>query len=208
MNFIKEKTSLETEKPSDSPEPIDTVAPEAPQEQTSGGSPLGTIIVILVLLGAAGGGGYYWYLQKQRQREAAQRMAQKKVAQQHKTMAAKDGTRPVRSASTPTSAQNVSKVRTGNYTESAGSSTPKATPATPSNGQSPVQSYGSGQRNPYGRYTSSDTEEEASYTASFKPNAGSNGVRRNIRNPENQSFRRNMGNNPYKQNPDDQTPET
>ncbi len=203
MSFIQEKLDLETEQPTDSPEPMDTVAPEAPQEQTSGGSPLGTILVILVLLGAAGGGGYYWYLQKQRQREAAQRMAQKRVAQQNKAMAGKDGNRTGRPSATP--AQNSARVRTGNYTESAGSSRPKATPtATPGNGQNSGRTYGAGQKNPYGRYTSSDTEEESSYTASFKPNTGNNGVRRNNRNPEDLTYRRAADDQQYRKDPDDQ----
>ena len=183
LSFIQEKLALETDKTTESPEPMATVAPEAPQEETTGGSPAGTIILILVLLAAAGGGGYYWYLQKQRQREAAQRMAQKRVAQQNKTMAQREGTRPARPVNT---AQNGARVRTGNYTENAGSAKPKATPTRPSGGQSSGQLYGNSPKNPYGRYTTSDTEEEASYTASFKPNAGNSGMRRTTRNTDDQ----------------------
>ncbi len=180
MKYIQNKHDGLNEEGEHTEQPTEE-APEYPQEQSSGGA--AGWIIALVLLAAAGGGGYYWYLQKQRQREAAQRMAQKRVAQQNKTMAQREGTRPARPVST---AQNGARVRTGNYTENAGSAKPKATPTRPSGGQSTGQPYGNSPKNPYGRYTSSDTEEEASYTASFKPNAGNSGMRRTTRNTDDQ----------------------
>ena len=166
LAYIQEKLGLQTEQPSESPEPLETVEPENPQEESSGGSSAGLIIAIIAILAAAGGGGYYWYIQKQRKRENAQKAAQKKVAQQNKAMAGKEGARPSR----PASAQNGAKVRTGTYTETTGSSRPKATPSTPAGGQGTGKTYGTGQKNPYARYSANDTEEDNAYTASFKPN--------------------------------------
>ena len=161
MAYVQEKLGVAAESPTETPEPMETVAPEAPQEETSGGSPAGTIILILVLLCAAGGGGYYWYIQKQRKREEAQRMARKKVAQQNRTMAGKDGVRPARPVSsaqdgtrparTASAAQNGARVRTGTYTEGTGSARPKATPSATSGGQNSGSSYGSASRNPWTR---------------------------------------------------------
>ena len=67
------------------------------------------------------------------------------------------------------SAQNAARVRTGSYTGSTGK--PKATPSVPS-GEKNARTYRTGSGNPYGRYSASDTEGDATYTASFKPNAG------------------------------------
>ena len=177
LAYVQDKLGLTGEEPSESPEPLETVAPENPQEETSGGSPAGAIIGILAVLAAAGGGGYYWYAQKQRKREEAQKLAQKRVAQQNKAMAGKDGARPSR----PDSAQNSSKVRTGTYTESAGSARPKATPTTPSGSKNSGKTYRTGQKNPYARYSASETEEDATYTASFKPNAKGDNVQKHTK---------------------------
>ena len=136
--------------------------------------------MILAILAAAGGGGYYWYVQKQRKRETAQRLAQKKVAQQNRAAAGKDGTKPAG----PASAQNASRVRTGTYTDSEGSAKPKATPSTPTGGPTAGKPYSSGSKNPYGRYSTSDTDEDASYTASFKPGAGERKPRRADSDPD------------------------
>ena len=177
MAYIQEKTGLQTEEPSESPEPQLTEEPnnEYPQEKSSGGG-AGWIIALLVLA-AAGGGGYYWYLQKQRKREAAQRIARKKATESR----GPQGKKPVTGNGTPSrpvSAQNAAKVRTGTYTDKPGSARPKATPNDSASAPAARKPYSAGAENPYGRYTSSDTEEEASYTASFKPNGG------NYRKPE------------------------
>ncbi len=103
---------------------------------------------------------------------------------QNGSMAGKEGTRP---AGTAPSAQNGTRVRTGTYTEETDSARPKAAPASSSGGQNNGPTYGGGTRNPYRRYTSSDTEEDASYTASFKPASGNGESRRNSRDPENRT---------------------
>ena len=95
-------------------------------------------------------------------------MARQKVARQNKAMAGKGGEGK---HSEPASAQNAAKVRTGNYTEGTGTAKPKATPSRTAGGQN-AKTYGTGSRNPYGRYSKSGADEDASYTASFKPNAG------------------------------------
>ena len=204
LEYIQDNLSTTIALPSESPEPLATVEPDNPQEETTGGSAAGTIILILVLLAAAGGGGYYWYIQKQRKREAAQRIAQKKAAQQNRAMAGKEGARPVRPvppgqngsaagkdgmrpARPNASAQNGARVRTGTYTEETDSAKPKAMPAPSSGGQNNGPAYGGGAKNPYRRYTSSDTEEDASYTASFKPASGNGESRRSSRDPENRT---------------------
>ena len=55
--------------------------------------------------------------------------------------------------------------------------------ASPSGAQN-GRTYGSGSRNPYGRYSSSDTDEDVSYTASFKPNAGKGDATLEDRKPD------------------------
>ena len=166
MTFIQGKVDLQTDAPTETPEEQPTEeAPEYPQEQSSGGA--AGWIIALVLLAAAGGGGYYWYVRTQQKRAAAQRMAKQKVTEQRKAAAGK----PAESKpSDPVSAQNAARVRTGNYTGT-GTTKPKATPSTPSGGQR-SGSYKGGASNPYGRYSASDGEEDATYTASFKPDAG------------------------------------
>ena len=104
-------------------------------------------------------------------------MAQKRVAQQNR---AAQQNKP-RTAGQPgsgtgtgntVSAQNAARVRTGNYTGSAGTTKPRVTPTTPSAGNNNGKTYGTGTKNPYGRYTRSGSDEESAYTASFKPEGG------------------------------------
>ena len=96
-------------------------------------------------------------------------MARQKVNEQRKATVGKpaDG-----KPSDPVPAQNAARVRTGSYTGN-GATKPKATPSTPSGEQSPRPS-GNASKNPYGRYSASDGEEDATYTASFKPGSGKN----------------------------------
>ncbi len=178
LAYIQEKTNLQTEAPTETPtEQVTEEVPEYPQEKSSGGG-AGWVIAVL-LLAAAGGGGYYWYIRKQKEREAAQRMAKQKVARQRREAAGQAG---AAKPSDPVSAQNAARVRTGSYTGT-GTAKPKATPSTPSGAQN-GRTYGSGSRNPYGRYSSSDTDEDVSYTASFKPNAGKGDATLEDRKPD------------------------
>ena len=175
MAYILEKTGLSTETPSESPEPIVTEeAPEFQQEESSGGG-AGWLIAV-GLLAAAGGGGYYWYASTQKKRQAAQRMAQKKVAEQRKNQA-QGGNRAKQAANKQgqtASAQNGAKVRTGNYTSQGGTTAAKPVQTE----TTPRKVYSGGVENPYGRYSSSAAEEDATYTASFKPDAGASRTKR------------------------------
>ena len=177
MAYIREKLGSDTtEEPTTTPEevPLNTEEnPQFEQEENQGGSAIGWIIGGLLLAGA-GGGGYYYWMSTQKKREAAQRLAQKKAAQQRKEQA---GTKPAGTAgrTNPTqnpSAQQAAKVRTtSSRTGTAGSSSSAGKP------------YSRNVENPYGRYTSG-REEDASYTASFKPDSsgqrnGSSSRRRN-----------------------------
>ena len=175
MDYIEGKLGTTTEEPSESPEPVTTEEiTEFPQEQSTGGA--GGWIAAGVILAAAGGGGYYWYAQRERKRKAAQRMAQKKVAQQQKARQRQESP----ASGQPASAQNAARVRTGNYTGTAGSAKPKATPTASTQGQNaPKQYKTTGTQNPYGRYSSSEAGEDATYTASFKPANGESRVRTN-----------------------------
>ena len=101
-------------------------------------------------------------------------MAQKRVSEQNKARQAQESARNGK----PVSPQNAARVRTGNYTGGTGSERPKATPAAPSEGQKANKPYGNGAKNPYGRYSSSEADEDASYTASFKPAEGEKPARR------------------------------
>ena len=167
MSYIQEKAGLEAEQPSESPEPMVTEeVTEYQQEQSSGGG--AGWLIGLGLLAAAGGGGYYWYASTQKKRQAAQRIAQKKAAEQRK---AQGGNRPGQGSGQqgqPASAQNAAKVRTGNYSNKGGSTTSRPAQADPG-----ARKANSGNtENPYGRFTSGSSEEDSSYTASFKPDAG------------------------------------
>ena len=175
MEYIEGKLGKATEAPSESPEPVTTEEiTEFPQEQSTGGA--GGWIAAGVILAAAGGGGYYWYAQRERKRKAAQRMAQKKVAQQQKARQRQESP----TTGQPASAQNAARVRTGNYTGTAGSAKPKATPSVSPQGQNtPKQYKTTGTQNPYGRYSSSDAGEDATYTASFKPSSSESRIRTN-----------------------------
>ena len=77
-------------------------------------------------------------------------------------------------------------MRTGSYTGDSGTDRPRATPSTPSGTQSSGKTYGTGNgtRNPYRRYSSSETDGDASYTASFKPNGGKDSARRGGNGPD------------------------
>ena len=208
MEYLQEKLNLKTEEVTDTPAPLEPVEPENPQEKTSGGSAAGAVVAALALLGAAGGGGYYWYVQKQRKREAAQRMARQRAARQQQAMGGKEGAgtsgqpntsrtassrtgsaRPASArpeSSQPSSGQNATRMRTGSYTGDSGTDRPRATPSTPSGTQSSGKTYGTGNgtRNPYRRYSSSETDGDASYTASFKPNGGKDSARRGGNGPD------------------------
>ena len=177
MAYIEGKTELATEEPSQSPEPLTTEEiTEFPQEQSTGGG--AGWVVAGVVLAAGAGGGYYWYLQRERKRKAAQRMAQKRVAQQNRAAQQNKPRTTGQSGNgngtgNAASAQNAARVRTGNYTGSAGTTKPRVTPTAPSSGTSNGKTYGTGTtKNPYGRYTRSGSDEESAYTASFKPEGG------------------------------------
>ena len=173
LAYIQQKLGTETEQPSESPDPLATEEiTEFPQEQSSGGS-IGWIIALLLLAGAAGG-GYYWYSQTQKKREAAQRMARKKAAESRGQQSRNQQAPDAGKTNAPVSAQNAAKVRTGTYTDKPGSVRPKATPTEAAPERNARKPYSTGSGNPYGRYTSSDNEENATYTASFKPGAGKN----------------------------------
>ena len=148
------------------------------------------------MLGAAGA-GYAVYANRNRKREAAQRMAQKRVAQQRAqtTAAARTqtaaGTRPqqpgaVRTGTPaePGSAQQAARIRNGIYTGSSGTAVPKAGGSI-AGGQASAKPYSRNVDNPYGRYTSG-AEEDADYTASFKPEGSreTSTVSRRRRNPD------------------------
>ena len=94
-------------------------------------------------------------------------MAQKKAAEQRKTQGnGKTGQTTGKQQGQPASAQNAAKVRTGNYTNSGSTTTAK-----------PAQTDTAARKvveNPYGRYSKASTEEDATYTASFKPDAEAN----------------------------------
>jgi hypothetical protein len=164
--YILEKTGLTTETPSESPEPMVTEEIiENPQEKGTGGG-IGGWLIGLGLLAAAGGGGYYWYASTQKKRQAAQRIAQKKAAEQRKTQGSSRSGQTTNKQGQPATAQNAARVRTGNY-----SSRGNTTTAKPSQTDTTARkAYGSNVENPYGRYSAtSSTEEDATYTASFKP---------------------------------------
>ena len=179
MTYVREKLGTEnTTEPTATPEDIPLNTEENPQfeqEQNQGGSAIGWIIGG-VLLAGAGGGAYYYYSSVQKKRQAAQRLAQKKAAQQRKeqsgaktTGGTSTGTTAQTQAQTP-SAQQAAKVRT-NTARQGGANKP----------------YSRNVENPYGRYTSGG-EDDASYTASFKPDeskkTGSSPRRRNSGNGE------------------------
>ena len=176
MAYIEGKTELAAEEPSQSPEPLATEEiTEFPQEQSTGGG--AGWVAAGIVLAAGAGGGYYWYLQRERKRKAAQRMAQKRVAQQNRAAQqnkARTAGQPGAGNRTGNAvpAQNAARVRTGNYTGSAGATKPRVTPTTPSSGTDNGKTYGTGTKNPYGRYTRSGSDEESAYTASFKPEGG------------------------------------
>ena len=177
-----------TEEPTETPEinPLATDAKvEYPQEESSGG--IGGWLIGGALLLAAGGGGYYWYTMTQRKRQAAQRLAQKKAQQQRNQQAANRPQGQQNTNRPPQQAQSAARVRTGTYTDQNGTVAPK--PGTGSgSGTDSSRQYGKTMENPYSRYTSG-TEEDHTYTASFKPEEnGSSAPRRRTRVERNQNL--------------------
>ena len=171
MNYVREKLGTETGEPTATPEDIPLATEENQefrQEQEQGGSAVGWVIGGLLLAGAAGG-GYYYYSTVQRKRQAAQRLAQKKAAQQRREQASAktSGTKTEQ----PASVQQAAKVRA-----------PASRSSQTGGNSSTAKPYSRTVENPYGRYTSGG-EEDASYTASFKPDesrtSGNNRRRRN-----------------------------
>ena len=170
---------------------------EPVQENNQGGGALGWILGGLAVLGA-GGGGFYWYT-NQKKRAAAQRLAQQKAAAQRKQQSSnapgnapavarpqqavqKPRTQPT--GTQPASVQQAARIRTGNYTEQNGTARPA------SSGTSGMKTgnrpYSGRVENPYGRYTSG-SEEDASYTASFKPDESRSEPARRRRNNGNRN---------------------
>ena len=211
LAYIHEKVGEGIEEiPTETPT-VNPLATEAdvvyPQEENTGGGAAGWLIGAAVLA-ALGGGGYYWYLNTQRKREAAQRMAQKKAAQQRQAGKATAGTgastRPGQKTTTnptkpnnpnqPVSAQSSAKVRTGTYSGKNGAVTAKPSQGN-SNFQNASKPYQKNVENPYARYTSGSTEEDATYTASFKPENSPQ---------ESSSFRRRSNRNQSRQNSDNE----
>ena len=200
LGYIREKTgtgtavqATENPAPTESPEVKENITYE--QDAGQGGG-FGWLIGGIFVLGAAGA-GYAVYTNRNRKREAAQRMAQKRVAQQRAqtTAAARTqtaaGTRPqqpgaVRTGTPaePGSAQQAARIRNGIYTGSSGTAVPK-TGGSIAGGQASAKPYSRNVDNPYGRYTSG-AEEDADYTASFKPEGSreTSTVSRRRRNPD------------------------
>ena len=162
LSYITEKNAAE--EPTETPEVLETMAPEYPQEDNGSGT--GWLIGGLLLV-AAGGAAYGWYAVQQKKRAAAQRSARQRVAAQQKKggqPAGRNGS-PVRPAGTNAApAQNAAKVRTGSYAGKGTAGAPRAEEENV-NARKP---YGKAVENPYARYTTAG-EEDSSYTASFRP---------------------------------------
>ena len=161
------------------------------QEENQGGSAVGWIIGGLLLAGAAGG-GYFYYSSVQKKRQAAQRLAQKKAAQQRKEQnSAKAQVTAGTASRQPASAQQSARVRTGTYTEKNGTTSVK--PTSDAENSTVRKPYSRNVENPYARYTSGN-EEDASYTASFKPDESRNSTnthRRRTTGKENETEKNN-----------------
>ena len=126
---------------------------------------------IAVLLAGAGAGGYLYYASVQKKRLAAQRLAQKKAAQQRREQAsvngAANGPRPA--GQQAPNAQQAARIRTGTAAGSSGTMVSKPAARTSGGtGSTTGKPYSRTVENPYGRYTTG-SEEDSSYTASFKP---------------------------------------
>ena len=165
MGYLNDKLGLATEEPSESPEPMATEEiTEFPQEQGSGGAGWW---IALGVVAVAGAGGYAWYAQKQKKRQAAQRLAQKKAAEQRAK--GQGQARPGQGAPKGAGAQKTGSAQNGAPQAGSAQNAAKVRSGKPGNGAK--KRYSGGIDNPYGRYSASGNEEDASYTASFKPGA-------------------------------------
>ena len=117
--------------------------------------------------------GFTWFnqpskeeLEQQRIQDSINTVTKQKAAEQRKTQGSSRSGQTTNKQGQPASAQNAARVRTGNY-----SSRGNTTTAKPSQTDTTARkAYGSNVENPYGRYSAtSSTEEDATYTASFKP---------------------------------------
>ena len=192
--LAQNETPTETPEPSEAPV---TVEPEPVQEETRGSGAVGWILGAAAVL-AAGGGGYAWYTGQQRKRKAAQAAAQKRAAAARKQQGTPSGARPAgtagTAAGTAAAAQDAQSSRTGTYTKQNGR--PTAQPIAASAAAQQRKPYSSNTDNPYSRYTTrsaqeagdvqnsvreadssapfrrpdaSGEQEEATFTASYRP---------------------------------------
>ncbi len=193
LAYIRTQLGLEaaTEEPTATPEinPLATIQPENPTEETtSGGSPLGLILALIAVVGL-GAGGYFWYTnnkkkaaEEARKRAAAARQKQNAAAKNAgtsgRTTAGNTGTGTAPGA---VSARQAARTRTGTYTEQNGRT--KAQPSqNAENSGTQSRSYGKSVTNPYGRYSSrTEGSGSASYSASFRPEGSSGTTRPNNR---------------------------
>jgi len=179
----------ETE-PTDTPEPTaePTNTPEPIQEQTQGSGAAGWIIGAAAVM-AVGGGAYVWYTSVQRRRREEAAAARKRANQARQRTQApgrQSGNAPMRSA-TERTAQNPGSGTPGQKTAGNQASAPgyRETPARTAareetapvrNGAAETLSasqrtkpYSGKVENPYARYSTRNNEEDARYTASFRP---------------------------------------
>lgn len=208
LSYIQDQLALSaTPTPEPTEEPLETVEPEAIQEETEGPGAAGWIIGAAAVI-ALGGGGYVWYTSMARKKKEAEAAARKKAMQARQR--AQSANRPANAGATSTSAAEKAgttgatpasgasrpmegavnpyqrpetarqakaaaaagaasmQSRTGNYTSQNGR--PEATGSTRDSGATqPAKPYGSTVEKPYGRYSTRNDEEEAKYTATFRP---------------------------------------
>ncbi len=170
----------------DTPEPTaePTPTPEPPQEQTEGSGAAGWIIGAAAVM-AVGGGAYAWYTSFQRKRREEAAAARKRAAQSRQRAQQNAGSQtgsttarnPAGRTSRPPEIRTASGNAAGN-TDRPASAQPRGTEVNPPNPTRASDSSASAQRakpysgrveNPYARYSTRNGEEDAKYTASFRP---------------------------------------
>ena len=162
-----------TELTEEEPEETQTYNPLAttePGEDHAEGSSAGTFLLVAAAVLLLGGGGYAAFMVAQNKKKAAQREAERRAKAARQNNATMNHESNTQRNMTAQDAARANRVRTGTYTNTAGTSVPSAVPMESSvrGTEKPLGNTGNAMYNPYGRYTTpkqDDTVRKQEITA-------------------------------------------
>ncbi len=157
-----------TEEGMEESETYSPLATTEPGNDNSEGSSAGTFLLVAAAVLLLGGGGYAAFMVYQNKKKAAQREAERRAkAAKLNSNAMKPENRNI----TAQEAARANRVRTGTYTNTAGTSVPSAVPIETNTrkAEKPLGNTGNTMYNPYGRYTTPKQDELKAEHFDFEP---------------------------------------